>query len=89
MANRPQAKKRARQAEARRQINSTHRSKYRTFIKRVESHITAGDAVAADKSYRAAVPVIDSMVNRGLIHKNKAARHKSKLNSKIKTLAGV
>ena len=87
MANSPQAKKRVRQAETHRQRNATHRSKYRTYIKRVEADIDKEDASAAAASYQSAVPVIDSMVNRGLIHKNKAARHKSKLNAKIKALA--
>lgn len=64
-----------------------HRSRLRTHVKRVEAAISTGDVEVATKNYREAVPLIDSMVGRGLIHKNKAARHKSRLNSQIKALA--
>ncbi len=87
MANTAQAKKRVRQANVRRQRNMSHRSKYRTYIRRVVSAIENGDAAAAIEAYQQTVPVIDSMVTRKLIHKNKAARHKSRLNSSIKALA--
>ena len=59
----------------------------RTYIKKVVAHIAAGDAVAAQSAYAEAVPVIDRMADKGIIHKNKAARHKSRLNAQIKALA--
>jgi small subunit ribosomal protein S20 len=58
----------------------------RTSIKNVTKAIAAGDKSAAETAYKAAVPVIDRMANKGLIHKNKAARHKSRLNSSIRAL---
>ena len=87
MANTVQAKKRARQSEKRRQHNASFRSMVRTTIKRVVAAILEGDAVKAQAAYVAAVPVIDRMADKGIIHKNKAARHKSRLNSQIKVLA--
>lgn len=86
MANIASAKKRARQAETRRVHNQTHRSMMRTYIKRVVRAIEAGDKAAAETAYREAVPVIDRMAGKGLIHKNKAARHKSRLNQHIRAL---
>ncbi len=59
----------------------------RTSIKRVIAAIREGDAVKAQAAYIAAVPVIDRMADKGIIHKNKAARHKSRLNGQIKVLA--
>ncbi len=88
VANSPQAKKRARQAENRRQRNASQRSAMRTAIKKVISAIDAGEQDVASSAYQAAVPVIDRAVTHGLIHKNKAARHKSRLNVKVKALAG-
>lgn len=87
MANTPQAKKRARQSEKRRVHNASLRSTVRTYIKKTVSAIQSGDAAAAKTAYDAAVPVIDRMADKGIIHKNKAARHKSRLNSQIKALA--
>ncbi len=87
MANSPQAKKRARQSEKRRKHNASLRSMVRTYIKKVVSAIRSGDAEAAKGAYTRAVPVIDRMADKGLIHKNKAARHKSRLNAQIKALA--
>lgn len=86
MANSPQAKKRARQAEKRRQHNASLRSMVRTSIKKVLAAINAGNAEDAQVAYLAAVPVIDRMADKGIIHKNKAARHKSRLNSQVKAL---
>ena len=88
MANIKSAQKRARQAEKTRKHNMGLRSRMRTRIKAVVKACDAGDAEAARAAYRAAVPVIDSMVNKGIVTKNKAARHKSRLNSRIKDLAG-
>ena len=87
MANSAQARKRARQAEKRRRHNASMRSRLRTYIKKVVKAIEAGDAEGARSAYQAAVPVIDSMAGKGLIHKNKAARHKSRLNQRLKNLS--
>ncbi len=86
MANSPSARKRARQAERRRQHNKGRRSMLRTQIKRVVKAVKAGDRQGAEEAYRSAVPVIDRMATKGLIHKNKAARHKSRLNAQINAL---
>lgn len=87
MANSRQARKRARQAEKRRQHNASRRSMMRTYIKKVVRAIESGDREAAVAAYQAAVPIIDRMANKGLIHKNKAARHKSRLNAHIKAMS--
>ena len=87
MANSPQAKKRARQAEKRRTHNASMRSMVRTYLKKVDAAITSGDSAAAQTAYSTAVPVIDRMADKGIIHKNKAARHKARLNTQIKGLA--
>ncbi|MEN8176698.1 MAG: 30S ribosomal protein S20 [Pseudomonadota bacterium] len=86
MANSAQARKRARQAEKRRQNNASLGSTLRTRIKNVVKAIEAGDKEAAASAYKTAVPVIDSMADKGIIHANKAARHKSRLNARIKAL---
>ena len=87
MANIKSAQKRARQAEKTRKHNMGLRSKMRTKIKNVEKAIDAGDKDAAQAAFKEAVPVIDSMVNKGIVNKNKAARHKSRLNARLKALA--
>ncbi len=86
MANSPQARKRSRQGESRRRHNASFRSMVRTSIKKVDSAISEGDYAAATEAYKAAVPVIDRMADKGILHKNKAARHKSRLNSAVKAL---
>lgn len=86
MANSPQAKKRARQAEKRRTHNASMRSMVRTYIKKVVAAIQADDSETAKSAYAAAVPVIDRMADKGVIHKNKASRHKSRLNAQVKAL---
>ena len=86
MANSAQATKRARQAENNRQRNASQRSMLRTAIKKVVAAIDAGDADAAKEAYKGAVPLIDRMAGKGLIHANKAARHKSRLNQHIRSL---
>lgn len=88
MANSNQARKRARQAEQHRDHNASLRSRVRTHIKKVVKSIAAGNAEDAARAYREAVPVIDGMVNKGILHKNKAARHKSRLNARIHALNG-
>ena len=87
MANSPQAKKRARQGEKRRAHNASLRSLVRTNIKKVVAAIDTGDADQAKAAYAAAVPVIDRMADKGIIHKNKAARHKSRLSAQVKALS--
>ena len=86
MANSPQARKRARQAQKRRALNASQRSMYRTYLKRVGAALESGDQDAAQAAFTAAVPVLDRMVRRGILHRNKAARHKSRLNAQIRAL---
>jgi small subunit ribosomal protein S20 len=86
LANIQSAKKRARQAVKNRTHNASLRSRLRTKIKTVIKLIDAGDKVAASEAYNEAVPVIDSSVSKRLIHANKAARHKSRLNARIKAM---
>lgn len=86
MAHSLQARKRVRQAERHRAHNASRRSKLRTLIKKTEAKVVDGDYDAAMAAYREAVPYIDRMAGQGIIHANKAARHKSRLNSKIKAL---
>lgn len=86
MANIKSAEKRAKQAVQRRAHNMAARSRLRSSIRKVLSAIQAGDKTAATAAYRAAQPVIDTMVNKGIIHRNKAARHKRELNARLKTM---
>lgn len=86
MANSAQAKKRARQAEVNRQRNASARSQVRTYIKNVVKAISSGDKSAAEAAYNSAVPVIDSSARKGLVHANKAARHKSRLSRHIRNM---
>lgn len=86
MANSASARKRARQAEIHRARNAGVRSMMRTHIKRVYYAIEAGDKAAAEAAYKAAVPVIDKVAGKGLIHANKAARHKSRMNNNIRSM---
>jgi small subunit ribosomal protein S20 len=87
VANSPQARKRARQNEKARKHNASMRSMGRTYLKKVVNAIEAGNLATAQTAYVDAVKVIDRIADKGLIHKNKAARHKSRLNAKIKALA--
>ena len=84
MANTAQSKKRARQAEDNRQQNAPLRSRFRTAVKKVHAAVTGGDKTAAETAYKEAVIIIDKTESKGLIHKNKAARHKSRLNAQIR-----
>lgn len=86
MANSAQARKRARQAEKNRMLNASQRSTLRTSIKKVVYAIEAGNKEEAVAAYKAASPMLDSMVTKGLVHKNKAARQKSRLNAHLKTM---
>ncbi len=87
MANTIQAKKRARQAEVRRQRNASHRSLVRTYIKKVVKAIESKNKAAAEAAYNSAVPIIDRMATKGIIHRNKAARHKSRLLAHIRQIS--
>ena len=87
MANIKSARKRARQAVKRRAHNMSLRSRMRTQIKKVISAVASGDKEAAAQEYRAAVPEIDRMANKGIIHANKAARHKSRLNAMLRGMS--
>ena len=87
VANIKSAQKRARQAAKTRNHNMVLRSKMRTHIKAVIAAVDKGDKDAAAEAYKAAVPVIDSMITKGIVNKNKAARHKSRLNKMVKSLA--
>ncbi len=88
MANIKSAIKRARQTIQRRASNMAARSRLRTAIKNVLSAVEAGQKEEAVNNLKVAVPVIDAMVNKGIIHRNKAARHKSQLNARVKAIAG-
>ena len=79
MANSKQAKKRAVQSEKRRQNNASRRSLMRTLVKKVIAAIDAGDKEVATKELATATPILDRYATKGLIHKNKAARSKSRL----------
>jgi small subunit ribosomal protein S20 len=87
LANIASAKKRAIQSEKHRAHNAMLRSRLRTYIKKVILAVESGNLEQAQAAFRAAVPIIDSSVNKGLIHKNKAARSKSRLNARVKALA--
>jgi len=87
MANTNQAKKRARQAETHRLRNTSSRSMMRTYLKNTIAAIDEKDKKTAAEKYLLLVPVLDKSVSKGLIHKNKAARYKSRLNTKIKSLS--
>ncbi|MCX7890880.1 MAG: 30S ribosomal protein S20 [Burkholderiales bacterium] len=87
MANTAQARKRARQSEKRRQHNAALRSELRTAVKKVRKAIAAGDKSAALAAFRASTSTVDRIADKRIIHKNKAARHKSRLAAQIKALA--
>ncbi len=77
MANIKSAKKRAVQSEKARKHNASRRSMMRTFIKKVYAAIEAGDKAAAQNAFNEMQPIVDRQAAKGLIHKNKAARHKA------------
>jgi len=87
MANTASARKRAQQSEKRRQHNASLRSSLRTAVKNVRKAIEAGDKDAARGVYQRSVGTIDSIADKNIIHKNKAARHKSRLAAAIKAMA--
>ncbi|MBS1215052.1 MAG: rpsT [Proteobacteria bacterium] len=87
MANTAQARKRARQSEKQRQHNMALRSELRSAVKKVRKAIEAGDKNAALATYRESISIVDRIADKNIIHKNKAARHKSRLAAQIKGLA--
>jgi small subunit ribosomal protein S20 len=86
VANTKSAEKAARQAEKHRARNLALRSRLRTVIRKVAAAVSAGNKQAAEAGYREAVPVIDSLVNKQIIHRNKAGRHKSRLAARIRAM---
>lgn len=86
MANIVSARKRARQAEVHRKHNASLRSALRTRIKNVHKAIIANNKADAEAAYKLALPALDKAVTKGLIHGNKAARHKSRLNAHVRAL---
>ncbi len=89
MANSAQARKRARQAVKQRAHNASLRSTLRTAIKRVRHAIASGDKAAAQGMFNQSMAVVDRIADKKIIHKNKAARHKSRLSAQIKALAAA
>ena len=87
MANIKSAIKRARQNVKLRQHNASARSMFRTYVKNVLKAVEAGDKEAAQAAYTKAQPIIDKAAGKGLIHKNKAARIKSRLVARLKAMA--
>ncbi len=86
MANSASAKKRANQAEQRRQRNASHRSMMRTYVKATVAAIASSDKAAAEAAYKKVVPVLDSSATKGIISRNKAARHKTRMNAQMKAM---
>ncbi|MGH8728131.1 MAG: 30S ribosomal protein S20 [Burkholderiales bacterium] len=87
MANTAQAKKRARQAETRRKHNASLRSEFRTAVKKVRKAIEVGDKTAAANVLRESASAMDRIADKKIVHKNAAARHKSRLSAAIKAMA--
>ncbi len=87
MANSAQAKKRIRQAEKARARNASQRSSMRTAVKKVLKAVAAKDGETAASTFRYATTLLDRAARKGLIHKNKAARLKSRISAKIKAIA--
>jgi small subunit ribosomal protein S20 len=86
VANTKSAEKAARQAEKHRARNVALRSRMRTAVRNVSTAVAGGNKEAAQVSYKQAVPVIDSLVSKQIIHRNKAARHKSRLAARIRAM---
>jgi small subunit ribosomal protein S20 len=89
MANTPQSKKRARQAERRYAVNKARRSRIRTFLRKVEEAIASGDKDAAAAALKAAQPELMRGVTKGVVHKNTAARKMSRLSSRVKSIGAT
>jgi small subunit ribosomal protein S20 len=87
MANTVQAKKRARQSISRRDHNFALRTEFRTAVKKVLKAIAVGDKSVAQNEFKSTQSTIDKIARKGIFHKNKASRHKSRLSAKIKAMA--
>ena len=87
MANRAQARKRARQSVKNRAHNASLRTAFRTAVKKILKAVEAGDKAAAQAAFVENTKIIDRIADKGVFHKNKAARHKSRLAAKIKAMA--
>ena len=87
MANSPQARKRAKQADVRRNHNASLRSRARTYVKKTLAAIATSDKKAATEALHEVIPILDSMVTKGIYKKNKCARTKCRLNAKVKAMA--
>jgi len=87
MANSAQARKRARQALKQRAHNASLRTAFRTAVKSVIKAVDAGNKAAAQAVFQQSVKVIDRIADKGVFHKNKAARHKSRLSARVKAMA--
>lgn len=87
MANHKSAIKKMRQDEVRRMRNKAYKTRFKNVVKKVETAISEQNQEAAQEAFKEAVPIIDRIAGKGIIHKNKAARKKSRLAKKIKALA--
>lgn len=87
MANTTSAKKAVRKIAARTAVNKNRRSRVRTFIRKVEEAIAAGDKTAAQDAFRAAEPELMRAVTKGVIHKNTASRKVSRLATRVKLIS--
>ena len=89
MANTTSAKKAARQAVRRTEVNKTRRSRMRTYVRKVEEAIASGDKEAANLALREAQPEIQRSAAKGIMHKNTASRKISRLSARIKALGAA
>ena len=87
MAHHKSAKKRIRQTERRTEVNRARVSRIRTFVKKVELAIAAGDKAAADAAFKVAQPEMMRGAQKGVFHKNTMSRKVSRLNARLKSLA--
>ncbi len=89
MANSTQSKKRARQSETRYGVNKARRSRIRTFLRKVEEAISAGDQTVASAALQAVQPELARGITKGVLHKNTVARKMSRLASRVKGLVAA
>ena len=87
MANTDSARKRIRQTEKRMARNKARKSRVRTFVRKVEEAVAAGDKAAAQEAFRAAQPEMQRAVTKGVLHRNTVARKLSRLSARIKAIA--
>lgn len=87
MPNHKSAEKRDRQNVKRREVNKSNRSKLRTQIKKLRAALTGNDKKQSQELLQPTISLIDKAVNKGVLHKNTAARHKSRLTSRVDALA--